>query len=106
MQLSLFPKVKVAPWQEVNGSHLQGYIDISFDELIERLGEPHDENGDKVQAEWALKFEDGTIATIYDYKEFRRVENVTHWHIGGHSRDAVTAIRSLFPNHKVTESKW
>lgn len=40
--------------------------------------------GDKIQFNWIIKFEDGTIATIYDWKkpEFGDDEVVT-WNIGG-----------------------
>lgn len=101
MQLSLFPKFKRAPWQDVNGTHRQGYLKITYQELIDVLGDPHGENGDKTQAEWELQFEDGTVATLYDYKELFRVERVTDWHIGGHDQKAVDRIRELFPNHKI-----
>ena len=74
------------------GTSLQGEMDISYDEIVAKLGEPTS-NGDgyKVDAEWSLKFEDGTIATIYNYKtgpnydfnEGCEVADIRDWHIGG-----------------------
>ena len=39
---------------------------------------------DKVQVEWAIKFPDGTIATIYDYKQYNvDPDDIDYWSIGG-----------------------
>ena len=105
-------KFKKADDWKVNGTHLQGHVNASYDELVAVFGKEHsDGDGYKVQAEWVLKFEDGTIATIYDYKEGKNYngssgiskEKVTDWHIGGTSfGDALDrarqAIRDYDPN--------
>jgi hypothetical protein len=46
--------------------------------------DPHD----KVQNEWELELEDGTIFTVYDWKEYRRYtdKETIEWHIGGRSQ--------------------
>ena len=103
MQLSLFPTHKQASGHKVNGSHLQGYIHIEYDTLVEFLGEPHYTDMDKAQAEWCLEFEDGVIATLYDYKSPWLKEKVTNWHVGGHDEDSIEKIQQMFPNHKVTK---
>lgn len=74
-------------------SWLQGNVRTNYETLVACFGPPNS-NGDgyKVQAEWSLKFEDGTYATIYDWKEGDSyhgegcgipAEQVTDWHIGG-----------------------
>lgn len=91
-------------WGEIDGTSLQGYMDISFDEIEEILGKPNME-GDpyKVDAEWGIKFSDGTVATIYNYKTGRRylgnegldVRDIRDWHIGGHNKSVVARVCKL-----------
>ncbi len=40
---------------------------------------------DKVQNEWEMELEDGTIFSVYDWKEYRRYtdKELIEWHIGG-----------------------
>ena len=81
----------VSETEEINGSCLQGYITCDYDTLVEVFGEPGDSDGYKVDAEWCLKFEDGTIATIYNWKNGKNycgsrgkpVKDITDWNIGG-----------------------
>lgn len=66
-------------------------INLSYDELVERIGEPtHGEpSGDgKVQKEWQIMTDDNVPFTIYDWKEYNR--DVTdgdevEWHVGHHN---------------------
>lgn len=74
-----------------NGTSLQGYITATYAELVERFGEP-EAGGDKTTAEWALDFEDGTVATIYDWKEYETPLGTYRWHIGGHNYAAVERV--------------
>lgn len=60
-------------------------------ELTNLLGEPTYEqnNGeDKVNVEWVCETEDGQTFTIYDWKEYRPINDneEIEWHIGGKSR--------------------
>ena len=75
-----------------SGTGLQGYLDISYDELVEKLGDPDPSPDEyKVDAQWVLVFEDGQMATIYNYKTGRMyngptapaVEAIRDWHVGG-----------------------
>ena len=97
-------KFKQAGWDDVNGTSLVGEIEITYATLKRVFGKEHcDGDGYKVQAEWILRFEDGTIATIYDYKEGKNYcgksgkpkSKVTCWHIGGDSQASM---------HRVTEA--
>lgn len=88
-------KFTQADWQAVNGTSLQGYIRATYAELVERFGQPEG-GGDKTTVEWMLKFEDGTVATIYDWKEYETPTYEYDWHIGGKSKAAVSAVKSTF----------
>ena len=60
-------------------------------ELTNLLGEPTYEqnNGeDKVNFEWVCETEDGQTFTIYDWKEYRPIDDneEIEWHIGGSDR--------------------
>ena len=54
----------------------------------------------KVDAEWESTFEDGTIATIYNYKnglnylgaEGKRTSEISMWNVGGYDERAVTLV--------------
>ncbi len=88
------------------GCGLAGYIDISYAELVDVLGEPGCGDEYKVEAEWELT--DGIRgATIYNYcdgpsygRSGGPVEHIRDWHIGGDS-NSVQMIRELFPLHDV-----
>lgn len=88
----------------LNGTSLQGYIEISYKELVEKLGKPNDGDGYKVDAEWCVEFEDGTVATIYNYKDGRNYNGssgtpktkITDWHIGGNDDKAYKQVHALF----------
>jgi len=84
-------KFTQATWTEANGTHLQGYINATYDQLVARFGQP-DEGGDKTTVEWVLAFADGTIATIYDWKEYETPMYAYDWHIGGKSKTAVSRV--------------
>lgn len=70
----------------INNTCKVGAINISFYELVELLGPPvcGPSSDCKTQCEWHLEFEDGTIATIYDYKQGDiPIEQINYWNIGG-----------------------
>jgi hypothetical protein len=76
----------------VNGTSLQGHITTTYAELVEKFGEPDFFGGDKITVEWALDFEDGTVATIYDWKYGETPMHKTQWNIGGKNSDAVFRV--------------
>jgi hypothetical protein len=78
--------------EDASGTSLQGYVTAYYHQLVERFGEPNFYNGDKTTVEWCLKFEDGTVATIYDWKEYETPMGKYQWHIGGKSKEAVWAV--------------
>lgn len=82
---------------DINGTCLQGEITAGYHELVSLFGEPHEGDGYKVDAEWDVQFEDGTVATIYNWKDGNNynegsgtpTDKINNWHIGGmHKRSA------------------
>lgn len=93
-----------------NCTHLQGAIVCTFAELIGTFGNPMKDGFDdyKSDAEWEVQFEDGTVATIYNYKngknycgdQGQEVWEITQWNIGGHVPDAVACVRQAVKEHE------
>ena len=79
---------------ESSGSSLISYIDISYSDLERVFGPPHiDGSPDgKTEVGWQVKFEDGTVATIYDYKTGCPAAENREWNIGGFSQSALTRV--------------
>ena len=89
---------------EIGGTCLQGVIDIPYHALVKMFGEPHSQgDGYKTDAEWCIKFEDGTVATIYNYKDGKNyegdegleTEDIDEWHIGGHDRKVLELVMEV-----------
>lgn len=79
----------------INGTSLKGYIKTTYAKLFDVFGEPYrgpDDAGDKVTCEWRIQFDDGTVATIYDWKLDSTPFEEYRWHIGGRSMDAVDRV--------------
>lgn len=81
---------------------LQGYVEATYDELLEAFGEPahYDDSDNKVTTEFTIFTEDGPIF-LYDWKEYDRGEKCRSglpydWHVGGRNRlDTLTVERML-----------
>ena len=89
---------------DVNGTHLQGYITADYFKLVEVFGEPNGVGDDyKTDAEWELKFDDGTVATIYNWKNGKNycgpagkaVWEIQNWNVGGFTSEAVARIKEI-----------
>jgi hypothetical protein len=90
-----------------DGTSLQGYIRAYYHQLVEVFGEPDhgpNANMDKVTAEWCLEFEDGTVATIYDWKEYETPMGLHRWHIGGKDYNAVDRVTDTFTQGAFTNA--
>ena len=83
--------------QETAGTFLQGYITTTKADLVSVFGNPMEyDDADKVTIEWGIRFDDGTIATIYDWKRYELGtpaddEEMTY-NIGGLSVRAVELV--------------
>ena len=89
---------------DANGTSLMGEITCSYEKLCKLFGYPEKGDEYKVDAEWIIKFEDGTIATIYNWKDGKNycggdglpVAEITDWHIGGHNQKAfINVVKCL-----------
>lgn len=94
-------------------SGFHGYLHISYKELVDKLGIPHDRTQDgewkcldeKVRAEWAFRSTNPKrpcVLTIYDYKEYHRsIQEVNQWHVGlkgdAHFVDILFKEKGLYP---------
>lgn len=60
-------------------------------------------NCEKVDAEWNIKFEDGTVATIYNWKNGKNylgdvgleLMDIRRWHVGGYSKVAIIHVSNV-----------
>ena len=91
----------------ITGLVSQGYIAASYDRLVEVFGRPNAANdGFKTDAEWHLRFNDGTLVAIYNYKDGKNylkekgasVRSIVEWHIGGRNKQAVANIQRALRN--------
>jgi len=67
-------------------------ITATYKQLVKAIGEPQyaQNNGeDKSNFDWILETEDGTVFTVYDWKEYRSIKpnETIEWHIGANNAD-------------------
>jgi len=104
---------KMKKTNQTSGTHLQGTVETSYDNLVKIFGEPHikGEPGSKIDVEWAFEFDDGTISTIYNWKDGLcyqgddgdPVESITDWHVGGMYKDALTKVKEKIEPKKAKQ---
>lgn len=87
-------KLKIIDSDKVNRTNYKGEFEANYEDLVEAFGESNGPSGDdKCKANWNLEI-DEVVCTIYDWKEYdKELENITNWHIGGFSQEAVTKVR-------------
>jgi hypothetical protein len=78
----------------VGGTSLRGGITTSYAKLKALFGEAKESDGHKVSSEWVFEDEDGSVATLYDWKQTSlydeeypsvdefRAQSSYDWHIG------------------------
>ena len=82
-------------------SSLQGYVEASYDEIVQVLGHPTFDGPSadgKVDTEWELFDEEVGQVTLYDWKCYGHIARDSEsyrWHIGGTSRWAVEFVSNL-----------
>ena len=77
----------------IDGTGLVGIINVKYQQIVDKFGEPSCFDDYKTDAEWIIKDSEDRVYTIYNYKdginycgkEGIPVEDITEWHIGGHS---------------------
>ena len=87
-----------------NMTGAKGEFPITYAELVEIFGPPDvgpNADLDKTSCEWALQFEDGTVATIYDWKMGHWTPMFEYeWHIGGHTAEAYERVVECITHHR------
>lgn len=94
---------------DTNMSCLQGHITCPFSLLVNLFGEPVLGEMDKIDAMWAVQFDDGITATIYNWKNgiaycgslAPEVEQITKWNIGGFDPAAVDHVKNILINREI-----
>lgn len=83
---------------DATNTSLQGYLTTTLNELVSIFGEPIRSSWeDKVSVEWIIKFSNGEVATVYDWKRYELgtpgSEESYEYHIGGNSKDVVSLVK-------------
>lgn len=79
------------PAINIEGTSLQGHIEATYLELVGLFGQAMPGDGFKVDAEWQIMFENGRVATIYNWKngpaymgeQGTPVTQINFWNVGG-----------------------
>ena len=87
-----------------DATSFKGTVKMGYDNMVKIFGEPHSEGFyiEKIRFEWILKFEDGIVATIYDWKEDispKEQKGLVEWHIGGHQSKAYYRVSAIINNY-------
>jgi hypothetical protein len=91
----------------ISGTSLVEEIDASYEKLVEKFGDPDEGDAYKVDAMWKIEFEDGKVATIYNYKDGKNYNGdeglettkIRDWYIGGYDNtDVVERILLIIKN--------
>lgn len=80
---------------KIDGSHFIDIVKTTYVKLLKTLGEPSEYESDKTNVEWDIEFEDGTVATIYDWKTHSIPKELYNWHIGGFNEDAAKRVKEI-----------
>jgi|TARA_R110001583_G_scaffold54311_1_gene166427 hypothetical protein len=84
----------------LGGACLQGYLNIEYSNLISTFGNPTLRGHGKVDWEWIIKFSNGCIATIYNWKNGPGYgvdvgpEEIYEWNVGGFSNQALENVKA------------
>ena len=86
------------------GTGLVGDLqNVRFSHLVKEFGAPIMEDLDKSDAEWVIRFGDGTLATIYNWKDGKNycgkagldLDDITRWNVGGKSVRAFDNVNEV-----------
>ena len=111
-------KLRNAENGELDGTSLQGEIDMSYEDMICIFGKPHGDDDYKVDAEWSFvasfwepdmtpdDFMEEVEFSLYNWKDGRNycgseglpLSDITDWHIGGHNHKAVEVVHRIIAN--------
>ena len=102
--------------ENIGGTSLQGYIKASYEQLLQTFGAPNSTLCDnyKTDVEWAFKFADGTVATLYNWKngknylgdEGLELNDIYEWNVGGFNDKAVSRLLEQLRSHQKKIDLW
>ena len=90
-----------------SGTSLVGEVECSFYDILETFGRPEAGDEYKIDAHWSIEFDDGLVATIYNWKNGlnyhgaigkyhgSQLTDITEWHIGGKDKVVVDRIKGM-----------
>lgn len=90
-------------FDEFDGTSLLGEIEVTYNQLVQVFGKGSTNFIDDYKSDigWLIKFEDGTIADVYNWKDGYNyngqdglpVQQITDWHIGGKDPKALENVK-------------
>ena len=80
--------------EETVGTWRVGLVGATYDDLVTAFGEPVESGDIATNFEWYIKFDDGTVATVYDYNMVAPCYDAMDWHVGGKVGHAATLVAS------------
>jgi major membrane immunogen (membrane-anchored lipoprotein) len=88
----------------IDGTHLVGTLTANYADIKKIFGKSTENFDDyKCDAEWEIEFEDGKVATIYNWKDGKNYcgksglpkSKITNWHIGGKDSSVIENLEKL-----------
>lgn len=99
MKYTLLAQTAENGHRHIAGTSLVSHIEATYDDLRQIIGNDcRGPVGGKARASWWLLFEDGTVATIYDYQDTEPLVSLMNWSVGGHDRHALDLVREVLRN--------
>lgn len=101
------PKIVATNETSPSGTCYMGEIKADYSKLISKLGRPmKGYDNYKSDAEWVIEFEDGSVATIYNWKDGKNylgeggldLCDIREWHVGGEREEVVAWVDDLINN--------
>lgn len=88
---------------DIQSTSAQGRLNVSHATLVAAFGQPMPSTDFKSDAIWNIEFVDGTVASIYNWKNGKRylgadgipTQNITDWVVGGHTPRVLSRIRDI-----------
>lgn len=93
----------------VDNTGFVGYVKMNYKDLTRCFGESDCFDNDKSDAEWIIEFEDGIVATIYNYKDGKNycgnkgtpIEKIEMWHVGGVNEEALKHVVTALDEYTI-----
>jgi len=113
--MTRFITINDATSGHADGTCLRGHIMCNYEDIVECFGEPEDLKGTlgdgKVDVQWTILFGDGTVATIYNWKNGPMYcgidgdppEHIKRWNVGGKSYRALEHVASSIEGSSISD---